>query len=549
MLPVTVEINQAYAWRTTRDGPLTVHAIGHCLHLNALVGVLKARGAKDIDAAAELLRREPGQFGCIVEGPGFVFACVDRVRAYPVFYASSEESCVVSNCARTVSRRAGLGTPDESALLELSMAGYVSGRETVYRDLYQLQASEFLIWRDGKPDPRIHRYYRYLPRPSSGADEPALIDGLGTIIDRIMKRAIERANGAPIWVPLSGGLDSRLVLSKLVEHGYDRVQSFSYGVRGNHEAATARRMARKLGVPWFHLSARPGRAQELYSGDRRREYAAFADGLCAAPSYTDFEPFHRLVEREIIPPDAVVINGQTGDFITGGHIPRRLIESPSPVIDDLLAAIIDKHYSLWLSLKTPENLHAIENKIRSLLPDPSPNLSGPEQLCAWHECWEWQERQCKLVVNGQRVYDYFGLRWELPLWDGELMDFWETVPFSMKFDQALYTRYLRAYNFKGVFDRLRDDADTWPPRRRWVQWCARFLGLVSGQTAKEDYYNRMYYYGTYHNQFALFGRDYYLSHYRDARGVVSFIVSHWLSENGLPPPIDHAGGLASQNSA
>ena len=284
----------------------------------------------------------------------------------------------------------------------------------------------------------------------------------------------------------------------------------------------------------------------MYQSDRRRAYAAFADGLCSIPSYADFEPFHCLVESGVIPPDAVVINGQSGDYITGGHIPRRLIESPSPDLNDLLAATIDIHYSLWQNLKTPENLYAIKRKVRSLLPDPAPNLSGPEQIYTQHECWEWRERQCKLVVNGQRVCDYFGLRWELPLWDGELMDFWEKVPFPMKFNQALYTRYLRDYNFKAVFDTLRGEINTWPPQRRWIQWGARCLGLVNGQATKEEFYKRMNYYGTYHDQFALFGRDYYLSHYKIARGVVSFAVDHWLAENGLPQPTDRISALASQ---
>ncbi len=63
---------------------------------------------------------------------------------------------------------------------------------------------------------------------------------------------------------------------------------------------------------------------------------------------------------------------------------------------------------------------------------------------------------------------------------------------------------------------------------------------MNGQAAKEAFYKRMYYYGTYQSQFALFGHDYYLSHYKNARGVVSFAVDHWLAENGLPQPTDRA---------
>ena len=50
-------------------------------------------------------------------------------------------------------------------------------------------------------------------------------------------------------------------------------------------------------------------------------------------------------------------------------------------------------------------------------------LSKDLRFSAIYESLEWSERQPKAVVVNQRLYEYFGYRWELPLWDSEILDF------------------------------------------------------------------------------------------------------------------------------
>ena len=65
------------------------------------------------------------------------------------------------------------------------------------------------------------------------------------------------------------------------------------------------------------------------------------------------------------------------------------------------------------------------------------HLSLPT-LASYYEQWEYQERQAKYVVHGQRLYDFLGYRWELPLWTPDFIKFWETVPLEYRFSQQLY---------------------------------------------------------------------------------------------------------------
>ena len=68
------------------------------------------------------------------------------------------------------------------------------------------------------------------------------------------------------------------------------------------------------------------------------------------------------------------------------------------------------------------------------------------------EKWENEERQSKYVVNGQKVYEFHNINWELPLWDGDFVKFWTTVPGKYRFNQNLFREYLVQWNYSKVFN-------------------------------------------------------------------------------------------------
>jgi asparagine synthase (glutamine-hydrolysing) len=52
--------------------------------------------------------------------------------------------------------------------------------------------------------------------------------------------------------------------------------------------------------------------------------------------------------------------------------------------------------------------------------------------------FNWQERQAKFIENSVRAYEFYGYGWWTPLWDRDLVKFWEMVPLDLRYKQAFY---------------------------------------------------------------------------------------------------------------
>ena len=212
------------------------------------------------------------------------------------------------------------------------------------------------------------------------------------------------------------------------------------------------------------------------------EHYRFADTCASVPFIQDLLAIDELKARGAVPQDAVFINGQSGDFITGNHVPEALRQPRPDLMPEqrrarITDALIAKHFSLWQDLKTPDNLA----RITTLLNDRIAAANIPQVPASAdhgvYELIEFQERQSKFVVSGQRVYDFFGHDWRLPLWDVDYIDFWERMPLAFKAGQNLYQEWLAEADWGGVWTPLL-------PKRTVVPLWARYARAVASVPVK-----------------------------------------------------------------
>lgn len=494
-----------------------------------------------LDDALEAMRQPV--FGALMaEDDGRVVAAVDHCRTRALFHARTVGGgLVVGADARAVADAAGLdhaARPSAGILLDAGLAGYVTGADTLRPGLFQLRPGESLSFDKAARTLTLRRHYRHDLTAEATAplgDRAAWRHRLMERLDAAFDRTVERAAGRPILVPLSGGLDSRLVLGKLVERGYPGLRAFSYGPKNNYDALIARDIARRLDVPWTFVSTSGAVARRFHGSATRQHFWDFADGLCSVPNGQDILPLLRLRERGDLAADAFIVNGQSGDFLTGGHVPAAVAAGQGGW-DGMFDAILKKHYALWGSLRTPGNLDLARARIRAVLdlPETLPPDPGPDVLANLLERWEYEERQSKYVVNGQRVYDFLDLGWDLPLWDRELSDFYRAVPLSLRLDQTLYREALEAWDYRGLYTQGQRKVRGWSPAQRMVMDpLAVALRLVVGRQRRDRLMKYTAYFGRFGNHYQAFGLSEFLRHAQDQRNAVSLWVRCWLDDLGL----------------
>jgi hypothetical protein len=182
----------------------------------------------------------------------------------------------------------------------------------------------------------------------------------------------------------------------------------------------------------------------------------------------------------LVDKDAIFINGNSGDFISGGHINGFSYDySLTPSYEDrkekILNKLVNKHFSLWGNLKSKKNIQIIKNnlwmELISDLGDLESNSTEKDHL--YYEYSEFVGRQSKYVISCQKAFEFYGHEWRIPLWDDQFLDFFVKVPLEFKLNQKLYKEMLVENNWGGVWT---DDipVNNKTIRPKWVFY-SRFL--------------------------------------------------------------------------
>ena len=514
-----------YNWSSINEASYKLSLIGGEAVVNSIIDYFTHRKLENCNDIVIFLNTLTSNFAFIYQDKSIVVAAVDRISSYNVFYSSSDDVIQFSNSSRLLAKDCKETIIDNSSLINLKMTGYVLGKNTILKNIYRIGSGEYACYDKNKNKLVIDEYTRFYSHKSVTRSQDDLIEELDHITDNIFLRNINNANGATIWVPLSGGIDSRLVLCKLLQLGYDNIRTFSFGVPGSYDVLRAQEVAKRLNVDWSFLPPTSDHLKSYYNSKDRRDYWKYADGLFTVPNLQWMYAMRKLFELGKMNYGDVIINGNSGDFITGQNTPVIDINVP----DSFYSKIIKKHFSLNTSLLNKSITRDIIDDIDNLIDVQLPK--DVQQLAKLYDLWEWKERQSKRVVNAQRNYEYLGLRWELPLWDKEYFDFWRELDISHKTHGSLYFKYLERKDFYGLFKEYKPFMSRWPKNRLYIQMIGSIMKYTLGPSISQQYYKRLDWYSNYQFLYQYIGKEKFLSKHKIYRGFLPHYVDTWLSEN------------------
>jgi hypothetical protein len=209
------------------------------------------------------------------------------------------------------------------------------------------------------------------------------------------------------------------------------------------------------------------------------------------------------------------VPGHTLGFISGSFIPGSLLRRRRGTRRNVIDATLATYYKYrsdavigeLLGHPTREVTDAVRDRVDRAVPASAESMSRDELVSLVDE-WGWKERQAKMIVNSVRTYEDDELRWAVPWWDREVLDFWARVPLGQRVGQRLRAELATHVGWptqsRSMLDNLQERLDKGVRRLALDGPAKKARNLARRATKKSRYENEEL------ACLALFGKERYL---------------------------------------
>ncbi len=452
MLDINLTCNYGYHWFSDKN----THVKGIALYEGELLqGEKFLAYFNDVKSEAvfkKKLQNLNGLFSVVLLNENELMIGVDKIRNFPLLYTYKKEELKISDSYKTFLGKNS--SFDEDSKIDMQLVGWVPGKKTLIKDVFQLQAGQYLIYNQDEDLLKTKFWHRPDVSDSIQSERENCKAALRDSFDKIGENLIKAISGRPVMLPLSGGFDSRLIALLLKKKGYKNVQCFTYGNPDNKEAINSKEIAHRLNFPWMIIDYKPYIKDDFTATETYKKYMEYAGNAMSFPYIQEYFSAMYLKEKQLIPENAVFIPGHSGDTIAGAHIFPDIKNITSP---ENYAKKVARTYGRLINHGKDDEKHLL-NTLKSEL------FSSTEANYYTYENWQIKEHQTKQMVNSAKVWDFIGFEYLLPLSDNVFMDFFSSIPFEYRVFKNLYDETLmELYAENGI---LLDDEVTYSQNKR-----------------------------------------------------------------------------------
>ena len=395
---------------------------------------------KNIDDLIGKLKLANGLFSLIIKKENFLFIAVDKIRMFPIFYFQDENEILISDDANFIKEKKNISI-DENNKLEFLQTGYSTKNKTLLKNVFQIQAGEYLLIEDKKIKKDF--YFTYFTENISFKERHFLEKELEKIIYAIFERSLKKIKNNQIVVGLSGGYDSRLIVTSLKKLNCKNVICFTYGRKNNYEIEISKKVAKKLNYKWIFIEYNEKLIENYLQNPTFKKYYKSVSNYSSMFFMQEYFALKYLKDNNLVDENAVFIGGHSADFLAGSHLD--IFMKKKFTEKKLIHKIIEKNFSLKKAgfFKKKVFFNEIKKSINFLLEKKKSNLNY-----LIYENWDFKERQAKFIVNSVLSYDFFGYKFYLPFWDNEFINFFLKLNFEQKLYEKLYVQTIQKKFFE-----------------------------------------------------------------------------------------------------
>jgi asparagine synthase (glutamine-hydrolysing) len=408
-------------------------------------------GVRDSVQFLQKLKQANGLFSVIIKYSDGILLAADRARCFSLFYTLKNNNLIVSDRIESIKNKTGSGEIDHTASKIFLATGYVTGEKTLIKNIFQVQAGEYIYFNKGKIVKDF--YHTFIPERISDYTNASPVKNFLESLDMLSERTATLLENKVAVIPLSSGYDSRLIVSILKNTGINDAICFTYGRKDNDEIEISRKVAEKTGYKWLFIEYNDELIKGYLDNPVFQEYYKYSANYSAMFFMQEYFAVKFLHENNLIPGNSVFIPGHSGDVLAGGHLWEDINENTT---SKNLAKLIYRKNFILNKPSGPVKRDLINGIYKNI------NINSRYPHAVFQN-WELKERHAKFIVNSASVYNFFGYEYIMPLWDISLLDFFTSLPYSYRVFKNFYNDVLNKQVFLPAG--IAFDSENLPPER------------------------------------------------------------------------------------
>ncbi len=386
------------------------------------------------------LNKANGVFSVIIKtNQNKILAAVDKTRFFPLFYSFRNGNLLISD--NIYVHKKNTKVEFNYASMEcLKSCGYVLENKTFLKNVYQIQAGEFLVLSANKIQQKSF-FFDYSIKNVKKEEFDALVYKGKYYLEKAFERLIKSLNGKPVVIPLSSGYDSRLIAVMFKKHNYKNLTCITYGRKGNAELEKSKKTAEKLGFKWIFVEYDKSFDQNFYKKDIFKRYMTYTGQGVSMPFLQEYIAGLHLKNNNLIPENSVFIPGHVGDNI-GGSLYRKFLNENVSLKSIPRKMLKTNIFFLDLPPK-------YKKRIKKILKKQIITAQNSKKIpFSVFENWFYKERLAKYIFNSSHMFTFLNYQIRFPYWDDNLVRFFKYLPYEYKVFKRLYNYILKTEFFQ-----------------------------------------------------------------------------------------------------
>jgi len=219
-----------------------------------------------------------GQFAAVLEIENEIWILSDLIRSIPLFYVKKEHQVFIADRAMKLKKYIHHFKLNNSQILSFATTGFCFNDETLISPVKQTQAAQFI--RLSEKGIYQQQYFRF-PADKKWTNFVEAKNEFKELIFNTFKDYLPFFALKKIVLPLSSGLDSRLLAVLLKEFGFRDVLCYTFGRKNSHEIPKSKKVAEVLGFEWVFIDYEL--LENTYFDDELLRYLEFAGNASSMP--------------------------------------------------------------------------------------------------------------------------------------------------------------------------------------------------------------------------------------------------------------------------